>query len=1071
MSKRNLEKKSDGKSDGKKQMLSNSGAAASPNGKTQLARLMFGEPAVNARNKLELKYWLQKADEAYRRKDYNGAYVWYKKMADAGNIDAAFNVFNLLNNFEQHITVEKDKKAAVDHYLSIAVHAEMPEAIHEQANLFYEGRFGHKKDLAAALQLFQLASNLDYLPSIYFTGTALVESSKPDIALKGFTILQKLVYEKNYLDAILALANCYYLGRGTEVDHKKAFELFEVAYKKGILQAGWRLANCYLKAEGVARDIPKAFKILEEGAAKGSCESLMLLAEIYEKGLFGKTSDLKKFYECISKADSLGNSFAKCKTGIALLFGTGVVANRKLGYSKIEAVAREGNGFALYMLGICHYTGMGTPKSKKNFKLAFECYQKSAELRSEQGIRALAIAYKNGEGVDADPKKAFELIEKLANSGSLEDKTVLASYYMEGIGVPVDYTKAIQLAQEVLDHADAKHFPDAYLTMSILSSNGWGMQKDVKRSLELLEIASQQNYIPACVILADRYRDGMFVEKDHKRSFEYIQRALEIYQKRPANETFNSRNIHTIAGDYYLLGIGTERDHAKAVAHFGKSVAQNNHPEACIALGLCNLLGWGTEANPDKAFFLFEQAFKAGNTGNTGNTGNSVTNGHTGSTSSTGIMGNTQAQVNVAWCYLYGIGTQKDPKRAYEYFVEAAKKGSKIAQSNRAWCLLNGLGVEQDIEQAVRLFGTLSTQLSSIPSFGASYKGNTAILFPPEEDPIKVAERQYYFALCEMHGWGVEFNPKGAFEKLQELSNVLVGAKITIADCYLRGIAVTKDESRGHQLLLPLAEISQAAKVRLARTFMHGSGTDKDVKRAIELLEEAAKTDYPEAIEKLAFAYENGLGVAVDNVKAIELYEKAARLGSLNAQVYLGQRYQYGHSGLDYDIKKSVEFLQMAAKRGDLLAGHELAECYEDGKGIPKSIGIAAEIYRGLANLEYAPAQVNLGLLLEDGWDGCAPSKAGAVKLYELASERSEPLGKLNLARCYEEGIGVLQDLAKAAEFQAEGERLRRDFLPMKTRAFRTADRMADTVAASATVTAAASVVALDSRLRGNEAL
>jgi len=1009
---------------------------ATENSKAELARQLHGVPRRSGTFTLQMKYWVQKGEEAFKRKDFNAAYIWYKKGADAGNVDCAFNVFTILNNYHQQVTIEKNKKEVLDHVLSICILAEVPEALHEQGNLYYEGRWGYEKNPQMASRFFTLGSNKDHLPSIFFTAVYLIESSKPERMAKGFAILNKLVNELQYLEAFVSLGNCHYLGRGTDIDHKKAFEMYESAQKRGCVQAQWRMANCYLKGEGVAQDPQKALKLFVAAADKGSSEALLLLAEIYEKGLFGNTSDLKKYFECVSRAEALGNHFGKCKVGISYLFGIGVVANRKIGFAKIEEVAKtEEDGFALYMLGICHQTGMGTPKNKKNNQIAFEYYQKSAAKHCESGIRALAIVYKNGEGVAQDPKKAFELIQQLANKGSLEDKTLLASYYMEGIGVPKDYVKAATLTQEVLDHPEGKNQADALITMSLLSLNGWGVEKDPKRSIELLEQAAQKNSILANLALAERYREGTGVAKDHKRSFEYLKIAYDMFVKRPLNETLNLKHIHTIVGDYYLQGIGTERDYDKAVIYYGKSVA-NNHPIASDALGMCTLLGWGVDSNPEKAFLLFEQAYKSGN---------------------------INAQNNLGWCYLYGFGTTQDVKRAYEYFVAAAEKGAKHAENNIAWCLLTGVGVQQDVERALTLFSVNSLQ----SSLGLSYRSHVAMLFKADEEPLKLALRQYYFASCQINGWGMLTDPKSGFEGLQEPAKLLVEARIMIAECYMYGLGVEKDEARGFKLLQTSAESMVFAKTRLAKAHILGIGIEKDLKRAIELLEEGAKVECPEALEKLALVYENGLGVSQDFERAIKLYEHAARRGSLSAQIYLGQRYQYGHPGLCYDIKKSVEFLEMAALRGQVLARQELAECYAEGKGVLKNIAKAVEIYRSLADQHNALAETNLGLLLEDGWENCPPSREAAVRLYELSAEHGEPLGTLNLARCYQEGIGVAQDLTQAATLQRAGEEARRNFLPMKTRAFKTSETLKSHVgltSISAVVDSEIALVGSDSR-------
>ena len=67
-------------------------------------------------------------------------------------------------------------------------------------------------------------------------------------------------------------------------------------------------------------------------------------------------------------------------------------------------------------------------------------------------------------------------------------------------------------------------------------------------------------------------------------------------------------------------------------------------------------------------------------------------------------LGDSIAQNNLAYYYVYGIGVEKDLSSAIELFSRSAKQGNTSAQNNLAYCYQNGIGVEKDLEQAFKLY-------------------------------------------------------------------------------------------------------------------------------------------------------------------------------------------------------------------------------------------------------------------------------------------------------------------------------------------------------------------------------
>ena len=147
--------------------------------------------------------------------------------------------------------------------------------------------------------------------------------------------------------------------------------------------------------------------------------------------------------------------------------------------------------------------------------------------------------------------------------------------------------------------------------------------------------------------------------------------------------------------------------------------------------------------------------------------------------------------------------------------------------------------------------------------------------------------------------------------------------------------------------------------------------------------------------------------------KAAELNQKAAQ-GNALAQKKLGWLYQSGR-GVPKDLSKAAELYQKAADQGNAGAQNSLGWLYEDGRGVPKNMGKEAELYRKAADHGNAFAQNNLGRLYEDG-QGVPKDLSKAAELYQKAADQGNAFAQNNLGWLYENAEGVPKDMGKAAE-------------------------------------------------------
>ena len=107
--------------------------------------------------------------------------------------------------------------------------------------------------------------------------------------------------------------------------------------------------------------------------------------------------------------------------------------------------------------------------------------------------------------------------------------------------------------------------------------------------------------------------------------------------------------------------------------------------------------------------------------------------------------------------------------------------------------------------------------------------------------------------------------------------------------------------------------------------------------KQIKLLKKLMKKNNSHAFMRMATRYEEGNGVFQSDTKALEMYIRAAELGNVNACVGIGLCYKKG-TAVERDVSKSIEYLEVAAKKGSLIAHQYLATLNERHGNIQTSI-------------------------------------------------------------------------------------------------------------------------------------
>lgn len=128
----------------------------------------------------------------------------------------------------------------------------------------------------------------------------------------------------------------------------------------------------------------------------------------------------------------------------------------------------------------------------------------------------------------------------------------------------------------------------------------------------------------------------------------------------------------------------------------------------------------------------------------------------------------------------------------------------------------------------------------------------------------------------------------------------------------------------------------------LANCYMNGRGVDKDEAKGIALYEKAAEQGNYLAAGNLGYYYLNGIAVDQNYAKALELYTTAANSGWPSALTNLGQVYYLGYG----NFNMARQCWEKAANANDPYALHNLGVLYLKGDGVTKDENKAQEYFQ-----------------------------------------------------------------------------------------------------------------------------
>lgn len=423
-------------------------------------------------------------------------------------------------------------------------------------------------------------------------------------------------------------------------------------------------------------------------------------------------------------------------------------------------------------------------------------------------------------------------------------------------------------------------------------------------------------------------------------------------------------------GKSFYLGLNDEQDYEKAISWFNKSAKQGNI-DATYNLGLCYLNGQGVEQNHNTAINYLKEA---------------ALNGH------------AMAQFKYAYCLHLGLGKQgKNIDEAIKWYENAAAQKVVKAKNNVATIYLFN-------DPTNYLMGT-----SDVQTIGFPQHYGKAIKYLKECEDANMPEAFYNLGNAYSDGIGVKKDGKKAIEYYQKaVKKGLYSCNNAIGVCYANGLGVNQDDKKAIEYFELAAQKGVAdAYYNLALCYQMGKGTKQNIKKAIDCYQKAADLDYAVAEINLGNFYRDGVGVKTDLKKAYDLFIEGAEHGDPNGYTNIGVMYQMGIY-VNHDIEKAIEYYKKAADKGNYSGLINLATIYQTGNGVAIDAYKAVEYYERACRIDHnGMAYYNLATVYHQGCGVIQKNYQKAFELYQKSVELNYAPAQYNLGIMYINGESV----------------------------------------------------------------
>ena len=310
--------------------------------------------------------------------------------------------------------------------------------------------------------------------------------------------------------------------------------------------------------------------------------------------------------------------------------------------------------------------------------------------------------------------------------------------------------------------------------------------------------------------------------------------------------------------------------------------------------------------------------------------------------------------------HCYGLGTEQDYEKAFEWFLKSAQEGNKFAQYSLANLYYYGNGVEKDLSQAFWWYRKSSEQGQPYASYAVAQMYSKGEYVAENKE---TAQRYY----------------KAALSGFLELES--------------------KDQADDNLFY------------KLGSMFKNGLGTEADISKAIDYFKRSAEMNNKNGLYEYGKTLIQGKYIEADLNKGLECIEKAMKLKNSNAKRFFALEYISGEY-FSQDIEKGLFMLTECADKGDSFACFQLGQFYLKGEIVTQDLERAEKYLLLAEDNEFTQYAFGKLYLQEEKYD-----IQRAVDYFKRSSDKNM-WSSYQLGRLYLFGADELEkDKEKAVEW------------------------------------------------------
>ena len=246
--------------------------------------------------------------------------------------------------------------------------------------------------------------------------------------------------------------------------------------------------------------------------------------------------------------------------------------------------------------------------------------------------------------------------------------------------------------------------------------------------------------------------------------------------------------------------------------------------------------------------------------------------------------------------HCYGLGTEQNYEKAFEWFLKSAAEGNKFAQYSLGNLYYYGNGVERDLSQAFQWYMKSAQQGQPYASYAVAQMYSKGEYVTKNEG---AAQRYYKAALS-------------GFLKLESKDQADDNLFYKIGTMYKNSLGTPKDMIKAIEYFKRSAEMNNIyAKRTLALEYISGKHLELDIEKGLEMLTECADSGDIMSCYKLGKIYFKGEIVYEDLNVAEKYFLKASEKENQYAYYSLGKLYLEKEK---YSLDKAVGCFEKALK-------------------------------------------------------------------------------------------------------------------------------------------------------------